>query len=133
MPIWILKLQEDFSVKNKKFEVIYSVEYSMESNSVHLPWAVPRLEDMSDRSCTQKQNWIQAFFFPQIYRKSSSIYSWSISHILENEFICLGRLGSSGHNKEKKWIWVFLSNFWGWFFQLFVGKKKKYIIFLKIL
>ena len=26
----------------------------------------------------------------------SSIYSWSISHILEQEFFCLGRLGSSG-------------------------------------
>ena len=46
----------------------------------------------------------------------------SISHILEYEFFCLGRLGRAG-NKEKKWIWVFLSNFLGWFFQLFVGKK----------
>ena len=26
----------------------------------------------------------------------SSIYSWSISHILEHEFLYLGRLGSSG-------------------------------------
>ena len=51
----------------------------------------------------------------------SSIYSWSISHILEHEFFYLGCLGSSG-SKEKKWIWVFLSNFWGWFFQLFVSK-----------
>ena len=32
-------------------------------------------------------------------------------------------------SKEKKWIWVFLSNFWGWFFQLFVGKKKLQIFF----
>ena len=31
----------------------------------------------------------------------SSIYSWSIGHILENEFFCLGRLGSQG-SKEKK-------------------------------
>ena len=50
----------------------------------------------------------------------SSIYSWSIGHILEHEFFCLGHLGWAG-SKEKKWIWVFLSNFWGWFFQLFVG------------
>ena len=55
-------------------------------------------------------------FFP------SSIYSWSKDHILEHEFFCLGRLGSQG-NKGKKWIWGILSNFWGWFFQLFVGKK----------
>ena len=25
---------------------------------------------------------------------------------------------------KKRWIWVFLSNFWGWFFQLVVGKKR---------
>ena len=24
--------------------------------------------------------------------------------------------------RKQKWIWVILSNFWGWFFQLFVGK-----------
>ena len=30
----------------------------------------------------------------------SSIYSWSIGHILEHEFFSLGRLGG----KEKKWI-----------------------------
>ena len=33
-------------------------------------------------------------------------------------------------SKEKKWIWVFLSNFWGWFFQHFVGKNNS-IFFLK--
>jgi hypothetical protein len=31
---------------------------------------------------------------------SSNTYSWSISHILEHEFFCLGHLGSSG-SKEK--------------------------------
>ena len=48
----------------------------------------------------------------------SSIYSWSIGHILEHEFFCFGRLGSKG-SKEKKCIWGFLSNFLGWFFQIF--------------
>ena len=33
----------------------------------------------------------------------SSIYSCSLSHILEHEFFCLGRLGSPG-SKGKKWI-----------------------------
>ena len=33
----------------------------------------------------------------------SSIYNWSIGHILEHEFFCCGRLGSQGGN-EKKWI-----------------------------
>ena len=33
----------------------------------------------------------------------SSIYSWSIDHILEHEFFSLGRLGSQG-SKGKKWI-----------------------------
>ena len=46
----------------------------------------------------------------------SSIYSWSIGHILEHEFFCLGRLGSQG-SKGKKWIWGILSNFWGCFFN----------------
>ena len=35
------------------------------------------------------------FFHFDIFRYSS-IYSWSISHILEHEFFCFGRLGSSG-------------------------------------
>ena len=52
----------------------------------------------------------------------SSIHSWSIGHILEHDFFCLGHLGCAG-SKEKKWIWGILSNFWGWFFQLFEGKK----------
>ena len=33
----------------------------------------------------------------------SSIYSWSIGHILEHEFFCLGHLGCAG-SKEKKLI-----------------------------
>ena len=28
---------------------------------------------------------------------------------------------------QKKWIWVFLSNFWRWFFQLLVGKKNYFL------
>ena len=31
----------------------------------------------------------------------SSIYSWSIGHILEHDFFCLGHLGCAG-SKEKK-------------------------------
>ena len=33
----------------------------------------------------------------------SSIYSWSLGHILEHEFFFLGHLGCAG-SKEKKWI-----------------------------
>ena len=33
--------------------------------------------------------------------RPSSIYSWSIGHILEPEFFCLGCLGSSGSKKKK--------------------------------
>ena len=51
--------------------------------------------------------------------RPSSIYSWSIGNILEHEFFCLGRLGSSG-SKEKKvdlsyseqLLRVFFSTFW---------------------
>ena len=45
----------------------------------------------------------------------SSIYSWSIGHILEHKFFCLGRLGSQG-SKEKKseqLLRVFFSTFGG--------------------
>ena len=52
----------------------------------------------------------------------SSIYSWSIGHILEYEFFCFGRLVS----KEKKWTWGILSNFWKKFFQFSVGKKNQF-------
>ena len=31
----------------------------------------------------------------------SSIYSWSIGHILEHKFFCLGRLGSQGSKGKK--------------------------------
>ena len=31
----------------------------------------------------------------------SSIYSWSIGHILEHECFCLGRLGSQGSKRKK--------------------------------
>ena len=37
----------------------------------------------------------------QFSSNSSFVYSWSIGHILEHEFFCLGRLGSHG-KKEKK-------------------------------
>ena len=39
-----------------------------------------------------------------------SIYSWSIGHILEHEFFCLGCLGWAG-SKEKKWFCLLL-NLW---------------------
>ena len=48
----------------------------------------------------------------------SFIYSWSISHILEHKFFCLGGLGSSGQlwkNSISKQLLM------AWFFQLFVG------------
>ena len=58
-----------------------------------------------------------------------SIYSWSIGHILEHEFFCLGCLGWAG-SKEKKvdlsfsgqLLRVFFSTFWG---------QKKWIFFWK--
>ena len=58
--------------------------------------------------------------------KPSSIYSWSIGHILEHEFFCLGRLGSQG-SKEKK---VDLRNSEQLFrvvFSTFCGQKKSKI------
>ena len=34
-------------------------------------------------------------------KSPSSIYSWSIGHILEHEFFCFGRLGSKGSKGSK--------------------------------
>ena len=39
--------------------------------------------------------------FMNLGENPSFIYSWSISHILEHEFFCLGRLGSSGSKGKK--------------------------------
>ena len=59
---------------------------------------------------------------PRYYKGPSSIYSWSIGRILEHEFFCLGRLGSSG-SKGKKVDLSFSEHLLRGFFQLFVGKK----------
>ena len=50
------------------------------------------------------------------------LYSWSISHILEHEFFCLGRLAAQG-SKEKSGFEIFWATFESGFFQLFKGKK----------
>ena len=61
----------------------------------------------------------------------SSIYSWSIGHILEHEFFCLGHLGCAG-SKEKKVDLSFSEQLLRMFFSAFCGQKK-IKIFLKIL
>ena len=79
-------------------------------------------------------------------KRPRSIYRWSISHILEHESFCLGRLGCLGSqgSKEKKVDLSFSEQLLRvFFFQLFVGKKKikisalksciKYIFFFKFL
>ena len=53
----------------------------------------------------------------------SSIYSWSIDHILEHEFFCLGRLGCPG-SKEKKVDLSFSEELLRVFFSTFCGQKK---------
>ena len=60
----------------------------------------------------------------------SSIYSWSIGHILEHEFFCLSRLGSQGSKEKKSGFEVFWATFEGGFFnflrsKIILFKKKK--------
>ena len=50
------------------------------------------------------------------------IYSWCISHILEHEFFCLGRLGRSGR-KGKNGFEFLWATFEGVFFNFFGAKK----------
>ena len=52
-----------------------------------------------------------------------SIYSWSIDHILEHEFFCLGCLGWAG-SKEKKVDLSFFGRLLRVFFSTFWGQKK---------
>ena len=94
---------------NMKKRIHFSTSQDLKSNYFHSKYFI------EDRKSIQKCYY---------HGDPSSIYSWSISHILEHEFFCFGCLGWAG-SKEKKWIWIFLSNFWGWFFQLFVGKKNR--------
>ena len=53
----------------------------------------------------------------------SSIYSWSIGHILEHEFFCLGHLGCAG-SKGKKVDLSFSEQLLRVFFSTFCGQKK---------
>ena len=62
----------------------------------------------------------------------SSIFSWSIGHILEHEFFCLGRLGSSG-SKGKKVDLSFSKQLLRVVFSTFDGQNKHSNFFLKLL
>ena len=55
----------------------------------------------------------------------SSIYSWSISHILKHEFFCLGRFGSQG-SKGKKVDLSFSEQLLRVVFSTFCGQKKNF-------
>ena len=60
--------------------------------------------------------WFGTVFAPQrVYWKPSFIYSWSKSHILEHELF--GSFGKLKAVRKKKSFWVFLSYFWGCFFN----------------
>ena len=52
----------------------------------------------------------------------SSIYSWSIGHILKLEF-CLGHLGSQGSRGKKSGSEEFCENFEGGFFNFWWSKQ----------
>ena len=81
------------------------------------------LEDFGiDVKTLNRQNRPSARIFYQkvLYKYPSSIYSWSIGHILEHEFFCLGHLGCAGSKGEKvdlrkseQLLRVFFSTFWG--------------------
>ena len=85
-------------------------------------------------TCTKHVNWQIIFKFwlnwksygSVLYSFSctpSSIYSWSIDHILEHEFFCLGCLGSQGSKEKKSVFEVFWATFEGGFFNYLWAKK----------
>ena len=55
--------------------------------------------------------------------RPSSIYSWSIGHILENEFFCLGHLGCAG-SKGKKVDLSLSAQLFRVVFSTYCGQKK---------
>ena len=65
--------------------------------------------DRNLRQLINLSNGTVATIFDRVYAKKetfqyfdpSSIYSWSIGHILEHEFFCFGRLGSEGSKGKK--------------------------------
>ena len=57
-------------------------------------------------------------------QRPSSIYSCSIGHIWEHEFCHLGCWAVLWKISETTKILLLVSYFWGWFFQLFEGKKR---------
>ena len=63
----------------------------------------------------------QAFLKAIMDPSQSSIYSWSI---LEHEFFCLGRLGSSGHYGKKEGFEFFWATFESVFFNFLCAKNK---------
>ena len=79
--------------------------------------ALIRPMEYTGKQCVQLMN-LQFTYYP------SSIYSWSIGHILEHEFFCLGRLGSSG-SKEKKVDLSYSEQVLRVVFSTFLGQKKK--------
>ena len=73
----------------------------------------------------------RVFELPNWFRRNKLICStaqfWT--HLVyklhfETWILLFGSFGKSGQYEKKKWFWVVLSNFWGCFFQVFVGKKK---------
>ena len=54
--------------------------------------------------------------------RPSSIYSWSKTTIWNMNSSVWAVWAAQG-SQLKKWIWVFLSNFWGVFFSTFCGQK----------
>ena len=52
----------------------------------------------------------------------SSIYSWSIDHILEHDFFCLGHFGCAGSKGKKSGFEEFWATFEGGFFNFLRAK-----------
>ena len=112
----------------RRFLRIYFSQQERSSILAQLFWVVAIFASQCDRQvippvlCSSS-----SFAEPSLgfqIQGASSLYSWSISQILEHEFFCLGHLGSSG-SKKKSEFEFFWSTFKGVFFT-FCGQKKLY-------
>ena len=117
----------------RRFLRIYFSQQERSSILAQLFWVVAIFASQCDRQvippvlCSSS-----SFAEPSLgfqIQGASSLYSWSISQILEHEFFFFGQLGSSG-SKEKKVNLSFSEQLLRVVFSSFCGKKTQ--IFKKI-
>ena len=95
---------------NRSWKLLVQLFNYLKNVHVYLPFSG---SNVKLRSAEDLQFWaIPQFYIQLVYKPHFG--TW---------ILLFGPFGQLRAAKKKKCICIFLSNFWGWFFQLFVGKK----------